>query len=75
MAESKKSRKHGRNKIVCAAYRTSQRREFNKARRIIRHLRRHPTNLTALTALKRLDGVLYSAHRKALGLTAILEAA
>lgn len=74
MAEGKKGRKVGRKKALCAAWRSSQRREFNKARRIIRHLKHHPNNGNAWDALERLAGVLYSAQRSALGLAERLKA-
>ena len=35
----KVNRKHGRNKATCLAYRNSNRREINKALRLMRHLR------------------------------------
>lgn len=69
MAEQKKSRKVGRNKIRCAAYRVAQRQEFNKARRLIRHMRKHPDTKGAKEALERLKGILYDRQRKELGLT------
>lgn len=68
----KKGRKVGRNAVRCKAYRTSQRREFNKARRIIKVLRKHPNNKPGWEALKRLAGVLYTAQKSELGLTAFL---
>lgn len=69
MAEQKKSRKHGRDKLRCAAYRTAQRREFNKARRLIKHMRKHPNTKGAAEALERLKGILFDRQRKELGLT------
>ena len=71
MAETKKSRKHGRYKNVCAAYRISQRAEFNKARRLIKYLRKFPDDRGgAREALVRLAStVLYSEQRKRLGIT------
>jgi hypothetical protein len=64
-----KSKKHGRYKIRCAAYKSNQRAEFNKARRLKKHLRKHPMNQTgAWAALDKLSGNLYSAHRAKLGL-------
>lgn len=39
MADQKKSKKFGRNAKWCQAYRMSARREFNKARRLIKHMR------------------------------------
>ena len=49
---SKKGRKIGRNKVKCAAYRASGRRERNKARRLRRHLRSHPNDGVALAATR-----------------------
>lgn len=73
MAEGKKGRKVGRNKARCAAYRSAQRREFNKARRLLRHLHRHVNNASAWEALERLNGKLYTAQRSALGTTEFLK--
>ena len=42
-----KSKKMGRNKIVCAAYRSSHRREKNKIKRVRRHLMRFPGDKVA----------------------------
>lgn len=42
MADSGKSKKHGRNASACRAYRSSGRRERNKARRIAAHLKSAP---------------------------------
>ena len=69
MSEGKKGRKVGRNKLQCAAYRSAQRREFNKARRLIKYLRKWPRDTQAQAALKRWTAILYTAQRKALGLT------
>lgn len=75
MAEGKKGRKVGRNKERCKAYRTSQRREFNKARRLIKHLRVHRNNESGWAALEKLDGILYGAQRSALGVANFLKEA
>jgi hypothetical protein len=40
------SKKHGRNKIVCKAYKDAKTHEKNQLRRILRHCRRY--NITAL---------------------------
>jgi hypothetical protein len=72
---SDKSKKHGRKKEVCKAYRTSQRRELNKARRLKRHLRKHPENQDkAWDCMLKLDKVLYAAQRKELGMTDFIAA-
>lgn len=47
-------RKHGRDKDQCAAYRASDRREHNKAKKLVKHLKRFPADETAKDALKRL---------------------
>lgn len=41
MAESKKSKKHGRNKKKCETYRARGTREVNKARRVAKDTKRH----------------------------------
>lgn len=74
MAEGKKGRKVGRNKTTALAYKSSQRREFNKARRIKRHLKHHPNNQTAWERLAQLsDTVLYQAQKSTLGLVEFLK--
>jgi hypothetical protein len=65
----KLSRKCGRNAKRCLAYKSSQRREFNKARRLIHYLRKWPTQADAAASLEKLKGVLFGAQKKALGLT------
>lgn len=49
--QSKKSKKHGRAKAECAAYRSINRREKNKLVRLAKHLDRHPGDPTALAAV------------------------
>ncbi len=41
----KKNRKWGRNKKFCERYRIEGRRERNKARKAIRHLKNHPLDI------------------------------
>ena len=48
------ARKHGRNKIACAAYRAEDRREHNKAKRLVAHLYRESNDAMAVVALGRL---------------------
>lgn len=72
MADGKKGRKVGRNKVRCDAYRKSQRAEFNKARRLIKYLRKHSGDAVAWSALERVAGTLYSAQRSELGVAAFL---
>jgi len=43
----KKGRKIGRNKNFCDMYKLQGRREKNKKKRKIRHLKRHPNDLQA----------------------------
>lgn len=43
-----KNRKHGRNKLKCAAYRNRQQREKNKKRKLAQHLKKHPDDRQAL---------------------------
>jgi hypothetical protein len=50
---SKKSKKHGRNKIAGQAYRSSGRREKNKKVKLLRHVRATGRNdISAWAALK-----------------------
>ena len=58
------SRKRGRNSKWCLAYKNSQQREKNKAIRLARHLRRHPEDPTALTALTVLPTIFVKRARK-----------
>ena len=58
-AQSKKSRKHGRSKIGCQAYRNSGTREKNKLKRLIAHLRLFPNDECADKAAEACAG----AHR------------
>lgn len=53
MAEKRKSAKHGRNANWCKAYRLSARREFNKATRLAKHLRRFGGDACAIAALNK----------------------
>lgn len=47
---SKKNRKFERNKIWCANYRARGQREKNKAKKLAKHLSRHPADNTARNA-------------------------
>lgn len=46
-----KNRKYNRNKRWCEQYANDHRREKNKARRMKRHLKRHPEDLVAMKVL------------------------
>jgi len=50
--EGKKNRKYASNKVVCARYRSEGRQEKNRKRRILRHLKKFPNDLSALKALQ-----------------------
>lgn len=52
--KKKASRKHGRHKIECHAYRISGRREINKLKKLKRHLKqaRHANDQCAVAARK-----------------------
>lgn len=67
-ATKKQSRKVGKNAARCAAYRTKQRCEFNKARRLKHYVRKHPQDLVAVAAIERLKKVLYTSQLKELKL-------
>lgn len=73
MAEAKGSKKIGRNKNRCAAYRTSNREAFNKARRVMRVARKHPGDATAWECLDRLSSVLYAAQKATLKFNQLME--
>jgi len=68
----KNGAKVGRNKHTCLAYKTANRRTFNKARKIMRHLRGHPCNQAAWRDLERIAKDLFLAQRTALALPAFL---
>ena len=42
--KGKKNRKHGRNKVYCHRYEVEDRRDKNKVKRRIRHLKKHPND-------------------------------
>jgi len=50
----RKNRKHGRFKLKCAAYASSHRQEKNKKRKLLRHLKKHPNDNHAESAVKAL---------------------
>jgi hypothetical protein len=50
--QSKKQRKVGRNAAFCLRYKNSRRREFNKAKRLRKHLQRFPADAVAIKALE-----------------------
>ena len=43
--KGKKNRKHGRNRKFCERYRAENRRERNKRKKQIRHLKKHPNDV------------------------------
>lgn len=49
--KGKKNAKHGRNKLKCAAYANSRRHEKNKKRALLRHLKKHPSDAQAKSAV------------------------
>lgn len=49
----RKNRKVGRSKTVCQAYRSSHRREHNKAKRLRKHLLKCPNDACGRVALER----------------------
>ena len=49
-----KGKKQGRNTKYCDQYRKEGRRERNKRRKLMRHLKRFPNDRTAQSALDRL---------------------
>lgn len=63
----KKNRKHGRNQKWCDRYRATGQREKNKAKRLIKHLKVHPSDRVALHTLEGLGrreaAPLLSVHR------------
>lgn len=63
---SKKSKKHDRNRKWCERYRLVGQRERNKARKLLRHLKRAPWDDTARKAFE----AIASGYRKGLELPA-----
>ena len=49
--KGKKNRKIGRNAVKCMRYMIEGRREKNRARKILRHLKSHPNDRAAETSL------------------------
>ncbi|MBI2039919.1 hypothetical protein HYT18_02505 [Candidatus Microgenomates bacterium] len=54
----RKGRKIGRNKAKCERYRLSHRREKNKIRKILKHLKKHPNNTAALRRIEELKRII-----------------
>lgn len=52
-------KKKGRNQRSCAAYTSERRHEKSKVRRIRLHLRKHPTDVSAIAGLKKWAGTLF----------------
>lgn len=65
MAESKKSKKQGRNKASCLRYRNENRRERNKLIRLRRHIlvNGHTEDLCALQAAKLAQVTMYPNYK------------
>jgi len=53
-----KGRKIGRNKTFCENYKRTKRREHNKGRRLVKYLRKHPQDLVARKALRKISGIV-----------------
>jgi len=62
--QSKKSKKHDRNRPWCVAYRSRGQRERNKAVKLLRHLKRHPGDATAHAVLSALPPLFVKAAQK-----------
>lgn len=48
------TKRYGRNKVQCAAYRTAERREISKAYDLIKHLEHQPDDPLAKAALEKI---------------------
>jgi hypothetical protein len=58
--QSKKGgKKKGRNATYCNAYKLEQREAKNKLRRVRRHLRKHPGDVSAMQAMEDLGKILH----------------
>ena len=57
-AKSHKGRKIGRNRIKCERYKLTHKREKNKIRRILKHLKKHPNNLEAKKRVEELRYII-----------------
>lgn len=64
MAGQKKGAKVGRNAKRCAAYRSARRREINKVKRLLRHMRREPSDMCAVQAFDALSMYHKEARRE-----------
>ena len=71
--KEKKCPKAGRNRSRCTAYKMSQTREFNKARRLKKYLKKWPMQKDAWAALDKLEKILYTEQRKRLGLADFID--
>lgn len=54
MSQKNGNRKHGRNKEFCKAYRAREQAKVNKKRHLIRHLKKHGQDISAVAAFKTL---------------------
>lgn len=56
-SEGGKSKKKDRMRKWCAAYRANGRREINKAKRLMRHIRKFPLDLNAAKMLAAMNSI------------------
>ncbi len=56
MAEGKKSRKFGRNKVACTRYKAGARDLVNKRKRMLRHAKSNPLCAVVVSDYKRIFG-------------------
>ena len=53
-------RKYGRARTKCEQYRREHKREKNKIKKILRHLRKHPNDNRSRSHIKRLENFIKS---------------
>lgn len=54
----RKNRKVGRGKLSCERYRRENRRERNKARRLVKHMEHQPNDMCGAAAYKRMIAII-----------------
>jgi hypothetical protein len=59
---SKKNRKYGRNKKQCEVYRNENKREKNKVKRLLRHLKKYPSDVATISHLERIRKIITGAN-------------